>query len=141
MVHSKKKTETGSNCTVPVFLQYVISSLMHQKLWVFQKKIQTEIKSFFNLQKDFQKRKLIIFFPPLTLLHVCHTIYPRTPIDIRHSLTSQDALYMVRKSFNLFYMINYHEIITLLVCITVSHRRTYKFYYPFYLVNSTSPCL
>ena len=39
----KEKTETGSNFTVPVFLQYVIS-LMHQKVRVwFSQKILTEI--------------------------------------------------------------------------------------------------
>ena len=36
----KEKTKTGSNLTVPVFLQYVIS-LMHQKVW-FSQKILTE---------------------------------------------------------------------------------------------------
>ena len=103
----KEKTETSSNFTIPVFLQYVISSLMHQSL-VFPKNSHRN-QLYFNLQKDFQKQKLIIFFffPLLAVLHVGHTIYPRTPIDTpRHPFTSQDTLYMVRKSFILFYMIN-----------------------------------
>ena len=55
---------------------------------------------YFNLQKDFQKRKLIIFFPPLAVLHVVHTNYPRTPIDNpKCPFAPWDALYMVRKSF------------------------------------------
>ena len=69
-------------------------------------------QSYFKLQKDFQKRKSIIFFffPPLAVLHVSHTFYPMTPIDTPRCLsTPQDALYMVRKSFILFYMINYQE--------------------------------
>ena len=102
---------------------------------------------YFNLQKDFRKQKRIIFFffPPLAVLHIGHTIYSRTPIDTaRRPLTPQDALCMVRKSFILFYMINYHEFITFLLCIIVSHRRTYKFYNLYwtymYLINSTRPC-
>ena len=74
-------------------------------------------QSYFNLQKDFQRRKLIysFFFPPLAVLQVGHTIYPRTPIETpRHPFTPQDAFYMVRKSFILFYMISYHEFITFL---------------------------
>ena len=93
---------------------------------VFQKHSDRN-QSYFNLQKDFQKRKLIIFFPPLAVLHVRHTtcIYPRTPIDTpRRPLTPKGALCMVTKSYILFYMTNYHFIITFLVCITVSHRRT-----------------
>ena len=91
----KEKTETGSNFTTPVFLQYVISSIMHQKVWFFQKKSDRN-QSYLNLLKDFQKRKLIIFFlfPPLAVLYVGHTIYPRTPIDTqRRHFTPQDALY------------------------------------------------
>ena len=126
----KEKNKTGSNFTVLVFLQYVISSIMYQKVW-FSKLILAEINLKFHLKKDFQKRKLIIFFffPPLAVLHVRHIIYPRTPMDTpRRIFTPQDALYMVRKSFILFYMINYHDVITFLVCITVFHTRTYKFY-------------
>ena len=87
--------------------------------------------SYFNLLKDFQKRKLFnfYFFPPLAVSHVGRTYYPKTPIDTPGSpLTPQDGLYMVRKSFNLFYMINYHEVIPFLVYITVSNSRRCKFY-------------
>ena len=74
----KENTETSSNFTILVFLQYVISSLMHQKVW-FSQKNSDRNRSYFKLLKDFQKRKLIIlyFFPPLAVLHVGHTIYPR----------------------------------------------------------------
>ena len=108
-----------------IFLQYVISSLMHQKVW-FSKKILTEINHILTYKKD---SIMFFFFPSLSVLHVGHTIYPRTPNDTpRRPLAPQDALYMVRKSFILFYVINYHEFITFLLCIKVSHRRTYKFY-------------
>ena len=95
-----EKNETGSNFTIPVFLQYVIS-LMHQKVLFFPKDSDRN-QAYINLQKDFYKLKLIIFFffPPLAVLHVGHTIYPRTPIDTpRCPFTPQDALNIVRKSF------------------------------------------
>ena len=126
----KEKNETSLNFTVLVFLQYVISSLMHKKFWFAPKNFDRN-QWYFILQKDFQRRKLIIFFffPPLTVLQVGHTVYLRTPIDTsRCPLTPQDALCIVKKSFILFYLINYHEVRTFVVCITVSHRRTYKFY-------------
>ena len=43
----KEKTETGLNFIVPVFLQYVISSLgvMHHKVWFSQKFWQKSIKA------------------------------------------------------------------------------------------------
>ena len=45
----KEKNETGSNFTVPVFLQYDIS-LKHQKVW-FSQKILTEIDRILNFRK------------------------------------------------------------------------------------------
>ena len=123
----QEKNETSSNFTVPVFLTICHLIYVSESL-VFPKNSDRN-QSFFNLQEDFQKRKLIIFFffLPLAVLYVSHTIYPRTPIDTpRRPLTPQDAIYMVRKPFILFCMINYHEVITFLVYITVFHRRTYK---------------
>ena len=79
----------------------------------------------------FPKAKVdyLFLFPPLTVLHVGHTIYLRTPINTPiRPFAPQDALYMVRKPFILFYIINYHEVITFLLCITLSHRNTCKFY-------------
>ena len=139
----KEKNETGSNFTVPVFLQYVISPLMHQKVW-FSPKILSEINEILTYWKISKSEcwlsfsfshhwqfymSVILFTPGHPLAH------PTRP------LTPQDALYMIRNSFILFYMINYHEVITFLLCVTVSHRRTYKFYnsYWTYPVNSTSP--
>ena len=81
----KEKPKTCSNFTVPVFLQYIISSLMHQKVWFSPKNWQ---KSIVNLQKDFQKRKLIIYFLfPATGSVTCRSYYlprdthwhPKTP--------------------------------------------------------------
>ena len=120
----KENTETGSNFTLPVFLQYVISSLMHQKVW-FSQTILREINCILTYRKISKSEHRFSFFPPLVVLYVCHTIYPRTPIDTsRRPLTPQDAFFKVI----VFYMINYQEVITFLVCIKVSHRRTYKFY-------------
>ena len=71
------------------------------------------------------------------------TFYPKTPIDFPgHPFTPQETLYIVRKSFILFSMINYHDVISFLVYITFSCSRRCKFYnsYWTYIVNSTSPC-
>ena len=46
----KEKTETGSNFTEPVFPQYVISSLIYQKVW-FSQKILTEINHILTYRK------------------------------------------------------------------------------------------
>ena len=46
----KEKTKIGLNFTVPVFLQYVISSLMHQKVW-FSQIILTEINRILTYRK------------------------------------------------------------------------------------------
>ena len=77
----EEKNETGSNFTILVFLHYFIFSLMHQKVWSSPKNIR--IRSYFSLQKDFQKRKLFIFFffPPTAVSHVGLTFNPKTPID------------------------------------------------------------
>ena len=60
----------------------------------------------------------------MVVSHVVGTIYPRTATDIpRCPLTPKDTLYMVRKSFILFYKINYHEVIPSLVYVTVEHAK------------------
>ena len=93
----KEKTETSSNFTVVVFLQYVISSLIHQKVW-FSQKILTEINSVLTYRKISESESLLSFSNPATGSVTCHTIYPRTPIDTpRSRFTPQDGLYMVRK--------------------------------------------
>ena len=138
----KEKTKTGWNFTVTG-----ISAICHLLINASESLVFPNSSDrnqwYFNLQKDFQRLKLIFLFLPLAVFHVGHTIYPKTPIDnSRCPFTPQDALYMVRKSFILFYMINWHKVITFLLCITVFHRRAYKFHnsYWTYLVNSTSPC-
>ena len=125
----KEETETVSNVIVPVFLQYFIYSLMHQKVW-FSRKILTEIHGILTYRKTSKGDRLSVSPPPpppppppqLAVSRVSHSIFSRTPID-----TLGRRIY-VRKAFILFYMINYHEVIPFMVYITVSHSRGCKFY-------------
>ena len=116
---------------------------MHQKVWFPKRFSQIDRNLTYRKISKSDSRLSFFFFPPLAVLHVSHIISPRTHTETpRCPLTPMDALYMVRKSFILFYMANYHQVILFLVCIKVSHRRTCKFYYLYrtYLVNSTRPC-
>ena len=72
----ERKIRNRFEFTVPVFLQYVISSSMHEKVW-FSYKILTEIDRILNKER-FQKAKddYLFLFPATG-----HTFYPRTPID------------------------------------------------------------
>ena len=116
---------------------------MHQKVW-FSKK-NSEIDRILNYRKISKSESCVPFFSPTfcsVVSHVGHTIYPWTPTDSQGCpMNPQGTLHMVRKSFILFYMINYHEVIPFLVYISVSHSRRCKFYnsYSTYRVNSTSP--
>ena len=56
----KEKPETGSNFTVLVFLQYVIS-LMHQEVW-FSQELLTEINPILTHRK-ISKSELITVIP------------------------------------------------------------------------------
>ena len=102
----EEKNKTALNFTVPVFLQYVIYCIRKS---AFPPKSFDRNRSYFNLEKDFQKRKLIIFFsfpppppppPPPTHTHThtgaCTCLSYYLPQDTPgRPLTPQDALYML----------------------------------------------
>ena len=72
----KEKTETATN-----FYRTGISAIFHllfntSESLVFPKK-SVRNRSYFSLQKDFQKQKLFIFFPPMAVPHIGRTISAR----------------------------------------------------------------
>ena len=139
----KEKSDTGLNFIIPVFLQYVIFSVMHQKVW-FSQIILSKIDRILTWRKIYKSESCLSFSFSPTGGVTCQLYY--LPQDTHwhpgRSLTPQDAQYMARKSFILFYMINYHEVIPFLVYLTVSHSKRCKFYSSYWtcIVNSMSLC-
>ena len=129
LLEEKKLNRFEFYRTVRYFCTTISSSLSCIRKSGFPKKKMSEIDHIFLPYRKISKSESCFYFPPMAVPHVRINFYPKTPIDtLGRPLTPEDTLCIVKKSFILFFMIYYHEVIPFLVYITVSHSRRCTFY-------------